>query len=47
MEKFLRILLCASAALLSLVACDQEQIGEMASPNDSDNKEIHLSRKAL
>lgn len=47
MEKFLRILLCASAALLSLVACDQEQIGEMASPNDSDNKEIHFVQKSL
>ena len=47
MEKFLRILLCASAALLSLVACDQEQIGEMASSNDSDNKEIHFVQKSL
>lgn len=47
MEKFLRILLCASAALLSLVACDQDQISEMASPNDSDNKEIHFVQKSL
>lgn len=47
MEKFLKYLLCASATLLSLVACDQEQIGEMASSNDSDNKEIHFVQKSL
>lgn len=47
MEKFLRILLCASAVLFSAVACDQEQIGEIASSNDSDNKEIHFVQKSL
>ena len=47
MEKFLKYLLCASATLLSLVACDQEQIGEMASANDADNKEIHFVQKSL
>ena len=47
MEKFLRYLLCASAVLFSLVACDQEQIGEFATSNDSDNKEIHFLQKSL
>lgn len=47
MNKSVKFLLCAVAALLSLVSCDQDQFGTMASSNDSDNKEIHFVQKSL
>ena len=47
MEKFLKYFLCSVSVMLSLAACDQDQFGELAKSNDSDNKEIHFLQKSL